>query len=41
MTMSRFLEQTLSDMRNGRETWRVIAVLAIPAFALAVLQQLL
>jgi hypothetical protein len=34
--MSRFLDATLSDIRGGRETWRVFVALAGPAFALAV-----
>lgn len=35
--MSRFLNETLSDMRGGRETWRVFIALGGPAFAIAVL----
>ncbi|HYC60971.1 MAG TPA: hypothetical protein VEK79_15520 [Thermoanaerobaculia bacterium] len=34
--MSRFLNATMSDLRNGRETWRVFVALGGPAFALAV-----
>jgi hypothetical protein len=34
--MSRFLNETISDMRGGRETWRVFIALAGPAFTLAV-----
>jgi hypothetical protein len=34
--MSRFLNATMSDIRNGRETWRVIVALSGPAFVLAV-----
>ena len=34
--MSRFLSETVIDMRNGRETWRVFLALGAPAFAVAV-----
>ena len=34
--MSRFLNATVSDMRSGRETWRVFVALSGPAFAVAV-----
>lgn len=34
--MSRFLNETISDMRGGRETWRVFIALGGPAFTLAV-----
>jgi hypothetical protein len=34
--MSRFLNETLSDIRGGRETWRVFIALSGPAFAIAV-----
>ena len=34
--MSRFLNDTLSDLRGGRETWRVFVILGSPAFILAV-----
>lgn len=34
--MSRFLNETLSDIRSGRETWRVFLALGGPAFAVAV-----
>lgn len=34
--MSRFVNETISDMRRGRETWRVFIALAGPAFTLAV-----
>lgn len=33
--MSRFLNETLSDIRGGRETWRVFVALSGPAFAIA------
>ena len=39
--MSRFLNQTMSDIRGGRQTWRVIVFLTGPAFALAVLATVL
>lgn len=35
--MSRFLNETLSDLRGGRETWRVFVILGGPAFTIAVL----
>jgi hypothetical protein len=34
--MSRFLNETLSDIRGGRETWRVFIALSGPAFAIAI-----
>lgn len=34
--MSRFLNATLSDLRGGRETWRVFVVLGGPAFLIAI-----
>jgi hypothetical protein len=34
--MSRFLNETISDLRAGRETWRVFVALLGPAFAIAV-----
>ena len=33
--MNEFLHATLSDIRGGRETWRVIIALSAPAFVLA------
>jgi len=33
--MSRFMNETISDLRGGRETWRVFVLLAGPAFAVA------
>ncbi len=33
--MSRFLNDTLADLRSGRETWRVLVLLGSPAFAAA------
>ena len=35
--MSRFLNDTLSDIRRGRESWRVFAAVCTPAFALTLL----
>jgi hypothetical protein len=35
MTMSRFVNETISDLRGGRDSWRVIITITIPAFALA------
>ena len=35
--MSRFLNATMSDIRGGRETWRVFVALAGPAFTLAII----
>lgn len=34
--MSRFLNATMSDIRGGRETWRVFVALGGPAFAIAI-----
>ncbi len=39
--MSRFLSDTVSDMRGGRETWRVFLALGGPAFAVAVITAVL
>jgi hypothetical protein len=38
--MSRFIEQTLFDIRTGRESWRVISFLSAAAFAAAVVVRL-
>jgi hypothetical protein len=35
--MSRFLNETMSDIRGGRETWRVFFACCAPAFAAAIL----
>jgi hypothetical protein len=35
--MSRFLNETMSDIRDGRETWRVFLACCAPALALAIL----
>jgi hypothetical protein len=34
--MSRFLNATITDMKSGRETWRVLAAICIPAFILTI-----
>ncbi len=34
--MSRFLNATMSDIRGGRETWRVFVALGSPAFVVAI-----
>ena len=34
--MSRFVNATLSDIRRGRETWRVFVALGSPSFFVAV-----
>lgn len=34
--MSRFLNETITDIRRGRETWRVFVALCTPSFVLAV-----
>jgi hypothetical protein len=34
--MSRFLNETMSDIRDGRETWRVFVACCGPAFAVAI-----
>jgi hypothetical protein len=39
--MNRFLNDTINDMRGGRETWRVFVALAGPAFTLAFVLSLL
>jgi hypothetical protein len=38
--MSRFLNATMSDIRGGRETWRVFVALAAPAFFVAVVMSI-
>jgi hypothetical protein len=35
--MNRFLNETISDIRGGRQTWRVLASFSIPAFLLSLL----
>lgn len=34
--MSRFYTQTMSDIRGGRQTWRVTLFLTAPAFVIAI-----
>jgi hypothetical protein len=34
--MSRFLNETLTDIRHGRESWRVFVAVCAPSFAVAV-----
>lgn len=33
--MSEFIQETVTDLRRGRESWRVHLLLAIPSFLLA------
>ena len=33
--MSRFMSHTISDLRGGRESWRVLITITVPSFALA------
>jgi hypothetical protein len=37
--MSAFLHQTITDMRSGRDSWRVVAIFSAISFAIAVLAQ--
>ena len=39
--MTRFMNDTLSDIRRGRDTWRVVVTFSIPAFAIALVVGLL
>ena len=34
--MAHFLNETLTDIRRGRETWRVFVAFCAPSFALTV-----
>ena len=34
--MSRFLNQTMIDVRSGRESWRVFLALGAPSFVVAI-----
>lgn len=34
--MTRFMTNTLTDIRTGRESWRVFVAFCAPAFALTV-----
>ena len=33
--MSQFMSHTIADLRGGRETWRVIVTITLPAFLVA------
>jgi len=33
--MSRFMNETISDLRGGRESWRVLITITLPAFVVA------
>lgn len=35
--MSQFMTHTLSDLRGGRQTWRVLLLVCAPSFTAAVL----
>lgn len=35
--MSRFLNETLTDIRRGRETWRVFVAVCTPSFVVALI----
>ncbi|HEX7808762.1 MAG TPA: hypothetical protein VF608_08555 [Thermoanaerobaculia bacterium] len=35
--MNAFLDRTLYDIRGGRQTWRVFALLCLPAFAASII----
>ena len=37
--MTHFIHNTMLDLRNGRETWRVFTMLGTFAFAVAILTQ--
>lgn len=39
--MSRFLNRTMSDIREGRETWRVFVAVGFPSLLVAVVAALL
>lgn len=39
--MSRFLNETLTDIRRGRESWRVFVAFCAPSFVLAVIAAML
>jgi len=34
--MTEFIHSTVQDLRGGRQTWRVILSLSLPAFVVAV-----
>jgi hypothetical protein len=35
--MSTFLKETISDIRGGRESWRVVVSMTVPAFVVSIL----
>ena len=35
--MTQFLHTTLDDMRGGRQSWRVILTLSVPAFTISLI----
>ena len=39
--MSELVTRTLDDLRGGRQTWRVMLMLAVPAFAAGIAAGLL
>lgn len=39
--MSHFMNATMSDLRGGRNSWRVLLTLCAPSFAIAVAVTLL
>lgn len=39
--MSRFLNETLTDIRRGRETWRVFLAVCAPSFVLTLIAAVL
>ncbi len=39
--MSRFMNATLSDIRRGRDSWRVVLSLSLPAFIISLVAGLL
>ena len=39
--MTRFLDDTMADLRGGRETWRVFLITGAPALVASILAALL
>lgn len=39
--MSRIVSETLQDLRGGRQSWRVYAVVGLPAFVAGVFNTLI
>lgn len=35
--MSNFVKETISDIRGGRQSWRVVVSMTVPAFVVSVL----